>query len=391
MCTVAVICEYNPFHRGHLAQLQAIRAICGQDTAIVCLMSGSYVQRGAPAVFDKYCRAAAAADCGADVVLELPPQVALRSAEGYAAGAVEILNRMGGVDLLCFGSETGRLAPLQAAAELLLSPAFPQALKARLAEGISFAAARAAAVADLGGDRSVLDRPNDILAVEYCKALLQTGSRIRPLVLQRPGDYHEAAADPESPSATAVRALLESGSAAWQACIPPAAAARFATAPLHCLQYGERAMLAILRTLPDAAFEGLPGGSEGLWRRVLTACRTQTGLEDIVEAAKSKRYARTRLQRMLLCACLGLGEAELQRAPDWIRLLALSERGRRVLHSRAAAFRLVSGGPGPAGELAQLEQRSDDLYALFAQEPEPPQAASARAVYFTGRQKTGPA
>ncbi len=388
MKTAAIVCEYNPLHRGHQAQMLWIRQNLGDDTAIVCTMSGNYVQRGAPAIFDKYTRAAAAIDCGADVVLELPPSVSLRSAEGYAAGAVDLLERLGGVDVLCFGSERGNLPVLEQTARLLLSGDFPEALKRRLAEGVSFASARAAALADLGGDRTILDRPNDILAVEYCKALQRRGSAIRPLPLRRGGDYHASTPDAENPSATAVRALLAEGGA-WRSYVPSAAAAKFAAAPQHRLEYGERAMLAILRTLPDEAFETLPGGGEGLWRKVMAACRTESSLEAILTAAKSKRYARARLQRMLLCACLGLDEAAMAAPQQWVRLLGLSERGRAVLRQRSAAFPLVSGGNGPQGPQTRLEQRSDDLYALFAEEYSSAAcwAKSAKPVYYREKAK----
>jgi predicted nucleotidyltransferase len=382
--TAAIICEYNPFHRGHLRQLTWLRETLGPDTAVVCAMSGNYVQRGAPALFDKYTRAAAAIDCGADVVLELPPCVALRSAEGYAAGAVDILDRLGGVDVLCFGSETGDSAALERTADLLLSDDFPAALRAQLDTGVSFAAARAAAVAALGGDRALLDRPNDILAVEYCKALRRSGSAMQPLAIRRGGDYHAVDADRENPSATAVRALFTAGDDGWRDLVPPAAAERFAAAVPHDVSTGERAMLAILRTLPDAAFAALPFGGEGLWKKLMDACRAESSLEAILAAAKSKRYARTRLQRMVLCACLGLDKTALETPPDWVRLLGLSGRGREVLRNRNDAFCLISGGNGPAGALSRQEQVGDDLYMLFAADYQTTKswARHSKSIYF---------
>ena len=143
MKIVGIICEYNPLHNGHVKQFGIIRDLLGRDTRIVCLMSGNYVQRGAPAIFDKSLRAQAAVMCGADLVLELPVTYALSSAEGFAAGGVRILG--GFCDYLCFGSETGSTDTLLNTASALLSPAFPPMLHVGLDEGLSFPAARSAA------------------------------------------------------------------------------------------------------------------------------------------------------------------------------------------------------------------------------------------------------
>ena len=167
-----VICEYNPFHNGHRRQLSQIRDILGPDVGIVCLMSGNFVQRGAPAVFDKTVRARAAVECGASLVLELPVTAALSSAEGFARCGVEILDRLGAVDTLCFGSETGDTDALVRAAEAMCSPEFTQALRTALDEGRSYPAARQLALERVSGDGALLTAPNDILAAEYCKALL---------------------------------------------------------------------------------------------------------------------------------------------------------------------------------------------------------------------------
>ena len=144
MKTVGIICEYNPFHLGHAKQLRLIREQFGSDCAVVCLMSGNYVQRGFPAIVDKSLRAQAALSCGADLVLELPLTNVLSSAEGFAAGGVEILSRI--CDTLCFGTESGTKKSLTDTASVLLSPEFKAALMSRLDAGLSFPAARQAAL-----------------------------------------------------------------------------------------------------------------------------------------------------------------------------------------------------------------------------------------------------
>ncbi len=384
MEVVGVICEYNPFHLGHGRQLRRIREALGPDTAVVCAMSGPFVQRGEPAVFGKDVRARAAVLCGADLVVELPLTAALSSAEGFARGGVAVLTGLGVVDRLCFGCESGDGAALDGTARVLLSPEFGPALRRRLESGVSFAAARAAAAADLGADASLLRRPNDILAVEYCKALRQLGSPLRPLALRRPGDYHAAAPDPENPSATALRALLAAGGD-WQAYVPPAAAAVFSDARRHAMAWGERAVLARLRALDDAAFQALPYGSEGLWRRLAAACRREPSVEAILRAVKSKRYAYARLMRMLQCAYLGLTAADLARPAPHIRVLAFSAAGRRLLRAARARATLPvvnAGEVPPDRDYWALECRAADLYALYAEgDPEPPGSEAALRVF----------
>jgi len=354
-----IICEYNPFHAGHQKQIDIIRGRFGGDCGIVCLMSGNFVQRGAPAILEKSLRAKAAVLCGADVVLELPAQYALSSAEGFAAGGVKILS--GFCDTLCFGSESGNAKSLMAVAEKLLSPDFPEALHRELSKGLSFAAARQAA---LGDDGKLLQNPNDILAAEYCKAILSQNSALQPMPIVREGAYHAETADPENPSATSIRKLLLSGQD-WKSCIPPAAQEVFDGAPLHTIAAGERAILARLRTMTDAEFQSLPYGSEGLWRKFMHACRSQATLEDIIAATKSKRYARTRIDRMVMCAFLGISVETLTTPPPYVRVLALGEKGSAVLRQ----MRLTGDFPhvGEAREHPQwlLEQRWEDLYGLF--------------------------
>lgn len=359
MKTVAVICEYNPFHNGHARQLRQMAAV----GTTVCVMSGNYVQRGEPAICDKWTRARAAALCGADLVLELPVTYALRSAEGFANGGVEVLERLGCVDALCFGSETGSAERVLSTARLLLSDAFSAALRQELATGVSFPRARELAVRRLSGEETPpLSAPNDILAVEYCKALLRRGSAIEPMLIRRDGDYH-VGTDPNAPSASFLRTQER-----WDGCVPEAALACFAGAPRFTAAAGERAWLARLRGMPDAAFETLPFGSEGLWRRLLRACRTEETLEGIVEAAKTKRYPRTRLMRMLLCAYLGIDEALLRAQAPYIRVLAANERGQAVLRRarKNGAPLLHAGERAPACPYAGLERRADDLFGLFS-------------------------
>lgn len=361
MKNIGVICEYNPFHNGHARQLAAMRA---QGT-VVCLMSGNYVQRGEPALIDKSLRAKAALSAGADLVLELPLTCALRSAEGFAAGGVDILSRLGFVDALCFGSETGTAESLLETARLLRTEAFSEALRREVKRGVSFPRARQLALEALGAVGAPVENPNDILAVEYCKAILATGETLEPMVLRRAGSYHDSL-DPENPSASALRTMDD-----WTQYVPREALAILRAGQRHTVHAGERAWLARLRFMQEEAFENLPYGGEGLWRKVARACREQCTLEDIVQASKSRRYTRTRLMRLLLCAFLGITQEQLDRRPPYVRILAMNERGQALLRRGKKCGQVCLVHPGqkpPDPEYGELERRAADLYGLFAEQ-----------------------
>ncbi len=379
MKIVGIICEYNPFHAGHKKQFDWIRAKFGNDCGIVCLMSGNFVQRGQPAIFDKSLRSQAAITCGADLVLELPVNYALSSAEGFAAGGVEILSKF--CDYLCFGSESGDEGLLMDTANVLLSDAFPPALRKELESGISFPAARQRALEALGCDHSLLEKPNDILAVEYCKAILQQDCSMRPLPIRRDGDYHATVADTENPSATAVRELLLSDGN-WQACIPKEIHGLYAGATLHTIGAGERAILAKLRTMSEEEFASLPFGSEGLWRKLMHTSRTYATLEEILIATKSKRYTRTRLDRMVMCAYLGISDLSIP--PHYTRVLGFNDTGKSILKLARQSGEFLHIGDKITGSDYLLEQRCDDLYSLFSQNrPEKPGMAPKRRVFLS--------
>lgn len=377
---VGIICEYNPLHLGHKKQLDIIRATFGPETAIVCAMSGNFVQRGSPAIIDKSLRARAAIAAGADLVVELPIPTALSSAEGFAAGGVKVLSPL--CDVLCFGAETADVPRLMATAQALLCDDFPPLLREKLNTGLSFPAARQAALEQLVGDASLLCQPNDILAVEYCKAILSQHSKMNIFPIRREGSYHAEIADGENPSATSVRnrMLLRQN---WNHYIPKQALPCLEDATLHTLAAGERAILAKLRTMTDAEFEALPYGSEGLWRKLMHASRREATLESIVEATKSKRYTRTRLQRMVLCAFLGITKEMLEADVPYTRVLAFNDTGRMLLRSvkKDGFYRNV--GESIDHPYQVLEQRCGDLYGLFAVDAvEAPGAEDRRRVVY---------
>lgn len=378
--TVGIVCEYNPFHLGHLHQIRRIRQEYREGTGIVCAMSGNFVQRGAPALFDKGLRAKAAVACGADLVVELPVTAALSSAEGFAAGGVAVLSRI--CDVLCFGTEHGGREKLLETAQALLSDRFPPFLRSALDTGVSFPAARAEALRAMGVSGDLLCQPNDILAVEYCKAILSQNARLDILPIHRPGSYHAEEPDPENPSATALRGRILSGQP-WEPFVPDAAVPLFSGASLHTLESGERAVLGVLRTMTESEFEALPYGSEGLWRKLMHASRRENTLEDIFTAVKSKRYTRTRLQRMVMCAFLGLTQDNLTQPIPYARVLAFNDRGRSLLKSVRDTGFFPNAGTPLEHPYQALENRCGDLYGLFSLEKtEPPGAEQRRRVIY---------
>ena len=385
MPVAGIICEYNPFHLGHAKQLARVREALGADAAIVCLMSGNYVQRGEPAVFDKCVRARAAVDAGASLVAELPVTAVLQSAEGFAREGVRILSLLG-CEYLSFGCESDGEA-LVHAAQASQTPGFEQALRDGLGLGLSYAAARQRALAALGADGALLTKPNDILAFEYCRAIWTQRSGLRPLPVHRPGDYHAEAPDEEDPSATAVRKRIVDGGD-WRRYVP--ASCTYETAAPHALLWGERAMLARLRGLEKEDWEMAAHGSEGLWSKVWKAVWSQPDYAGILAAAKSKRYPRTRLQRLLLCAYLGIDAEALQKTPPYVRVLAFDERGQAVLRAAKDQNRLTlvnAGETPPDAAYFALERRAADLYTLFSRPDAPCFAGTEREARIYRKKK----
>ena len=383
MEAIGIICEYNPLHTGHKKQLDTIKATY-PDASIVCLMSGNYVQRGAPAVMDKSVRAKAAVLSGADLVLELPLTASLSSAEGFAAEGVRILG--GFCNRLCFGTETGDKASLLATARALLSPEFSEKLRAELDKGVSFPAARQAALRAMGLQNDTLTHPNDILATEYCKAILQQKLAMEPMPIVREGGYHDTAVDEENPSATALRACMAEGRS-WLRFVPEAARPVFEIAAIHALSAGEQAILYRLRTMTDKEFEALPYGSEGLWRKLMQNARTYATLEEIITATKSKRYTRTRLDRMVMCAFLGITQKDMDTPAPYARVLAFNDKGRELLKVARQTGLFPNAGEYMDSPYQDLELRAGMVYSLFSIDASAPYREEDRRVIYQNMPK----
>lgn len=377
MKIIGIICEYNPMHLGHKKQIDHIREE-NPDCGIVCVMSGNFVQRGHPAIIDKALRAQAAIHAGADLVLELPVTAALSSAEGFAQKGVSILS--GFCDGLSFGMEDADLHLLNETVDALLSDAFREQLHIMLDAGLSFPAARQKALEAMGLNGTLLENPNNILAVEYCKAIRMQNRQMLPLPIKREGSYHDEKPDPENPSATALRILMaESG--AWLDYIPACTREILSGATIHATHFAEQAVLYRLRTMTETEYEALPYGSEGLWRKLMRNANAYATLEEILQATKSKRYTRTRLDRMVLCAFLGITQEMLESPIPYTRVLACTENGRKILKLARQTGNFPNIGEPMDHPYENLEHRCDDLYALFTREPEAPGFGRKRRIY----------
>lgn len=382
MAVAGIVAEYNPFHSGHAYQITQTRRRLGEGTGIVCVMSGNWVQRGECALTDKWTRAALALRGGADLVLELPLPWAAAPAERFADGGVQVLLGTGVVDALAFGSECGDGAALRRLAAALLSAEFPSLLKEELARGDSFAAARQRAAGQLTspGEAALLSQPNNTLGVEYCKALLARNAPLEVLTIPRRGAPHDAetTAPEQSASAAAIRALLRQGrrQEALRHMAPAMAEVyrdeeAAGRAPVF-LEKCERAVLARLRTMEEADFAALDQGREGLYRRLYRASRAAVSVEDLLAAAKTKRYPHARLRRMVLWAYLGLRPGDFPDAVPYLRVLAANARGQTLLaRMRKTASVPILTKPAAvnrlgaeARELFAMEARAADLYAL---------------------------
>ncbi len=384
---VGIICEYDPFHRGHRRQFELIRQKL-PEAAIVCLMSGPFTQRGMPALLSPAFRAEAALKAGADLVLELPCAFAVRDAEHFALGGVHILSQLGFITHLSYGVEDDTI-DLTAAARLMESPteAFSEALRSRLDEGASFAAAQGAALAACAGESSIPEaiwqQPNLILALCYRRAMLRLNSPLQSLPVQRVGGYHDtalpqAAAQPSPtayPSATAVRrAYLRGEAAAAEAACGYSLPRAEEGQPVCRPDSLDSILLYRLRTLPTEALHQLPLCTEGLEYRLKTTAHQATSREDLLEALKTKRYARARLSRLCTHGLLGVTEQLLREhpLPEYVRLLGFRKESASLLSAfRSSSLPVIAKAADGdlQNPLYALDNTAYDLWALGAAVP----------------------
>lgn len=379
MTIAAIAAEYNPFHNGHAYHIAKTRE--AGATHIVAIMSGNFTQRGTPAFAEKRARVRSALAGGADLILELPLPYAMATAQRFAFGVAGIAEGMGCVDVLSFGSESGYLSILKAAANAVDSAPVCERMVQMLSTGMTFARARQQAVSELCGDEiaEMLGSPNDALAVEYIRQLKLLGSRIVPFAVMRNGARHDdIAAKGEMASASFLRALAHSGGALAVADFMPAAshAALEAAMQESLAPFDEKKlqsmMLSVLRRMTAEELSRVPDLSEGLENRIYAAIRQACSVEEIYTLAKSKRYTAARIRRVVMSAFLGMESIYGDQKPPYIRVLGFNPRGREVLSRMKETATLpvsdslayLSRVNEVCAAFVELEARTTDLYLL---------------------------
>ncbi|HWR39733.1 MAG TPA: nucleotidyltransferase [Patescibacteria group bacterium] len=403
MNIVGMIVEYNPFHNGHLWHLSESRRLAEADFAIA-LMSGHFVQRGEPALFDKWARAEAAVRGGVDLILELPAVYAVRSAQYFATAGVRLFQELGIVTHLGFGAEHPVLEDLSHLAEAMEDAATQQQLKLYLKSGLTYAAALTRATVNhpevssrLGDAAIILTQPNNILAIEYLRAIRRYAPHLTPtLISRRHSEHHDPEITSPFASATAIRrAILNDHQLSPQATAAlPAATARLITSwleqgigPVTWSDFSPP-LLHRLRTLSPEQLSQLPEVSEGLHHRLGRTALQATDVMDLLFRLKSKRYVSTRLQRIFVHALLGSSRQDLSSfdfiAPPYARVLAFNKNGRRLLHrlrqesnipiiTKTAHYlkssdRFLASAPAWQRMLS-LDTLASDIYALGLPKP----------------------
>jgi len=372
MKTVGIICEYNPFHLGHFYHIEKTKEILGEDTCVICIMSGNFVQRGDFAIFNKHARAKMAVLSGADIVIELPVPYTLLSAGGFAKAGVYILESLGVCDYISFGSESGSIDDLKNAAEVIITDEAHMYIKDGLTAGLSYASAQQQAADCLLGDSArIFNTPNNTLAIEYIKALSEIKSGIKPVTVLRTGGEHDG---DTGYSATAVRKSLLQGNIPVAQMPGAAVAVSMEEMVLKrgpvAIHDAEQAILSRLRAITD--FSQIPGGADGLDRRFLKYAGKMSTINEILACIKTKRYAMSRIRRMLMCAVLGISNDDIKNMPAYIRILAMNKNRTQTLRKLTKKAKLpVITKPASVYKhdkqvlkAFKLEAAATDFYAL---------------------------
>lgn len=402
MKVVGIAAEYNPLHYGHLYHLQSARSVTGAD-CVVIVMSGNYTQRGEPAVVNKWARAEMALLAGADLVIELPVAYAMGSAEYFAFGAVRLLDSLGAVDFMCFGSESGDIEGLQAIASILADEPeeYKPLLKDQLSAGLSFPAARQKALSaylrgKFGKDRltRLMKSSNDILGVEYLKALIRLGSKIQPVTINRIGSsYNSTELSGKFSSATSIRKII-SVNQWWYAkkliksSMPTESLSvlereiDLGRGPVFPSGFGSTIISLIRRTSAEE-LRKLPYMEAGLENRIRLAAEKSGTYEELVNSIATRRYTATRVQRILFSLLIGLDSGKFGHfnsigGPAYIRILGFNNTGRKLLSSirgktmlplitKTADF-INSDIPG-VSEMLELESDATNQYVMGYENP----------------------
>lgn len=376
MSVIGIVCEFNPFHNGHKYLFDSVKK---DGDTVVCVMSGNFVQRGESAVADKRTRAKTALLCGADLVIELPAAFSVATAQTFARGAVKLLESLGIVDTLVFGSECGDTDKLIQTAEVIENAEVHDEIFKLMQTGVTFAAARENAVRKVFGSEAaeVLKNPNDILAVEYISALKILHSKIKPKAVKRKSVSHDSIdSDGAFASASLIREKIKNGES-FKDYMPNEAykiiqkEIKDGNAPSVYAKL-DIAILAFLRKAKAEDFSDVPDVSEGIENRIIASARNANTISEVFDNAKTKRYTHARIRRIVLCAFLGIKNSHIACGMPYIHILGFTDKGRIFLHKAAKtatlpiAVRLsdISNLGMTANKSFSLECTVTDIYNL---------------------------
>ena len=343
---IGVVAEYNPFHNGHYYHLQATKEITGAEYC-VAVISGNFTQRGDTSIVNKWAKAYMAICGGADLVIELPTVYSISSAENFASGAVKILDNLKVVNAISFGAEANDFATLNNIANVLYEEpkAYTNILSHELKKGISYPAARENALMmylnDIKRYANTLSSPNNILAIEYLKALKIQKSKLEPIMIKRKKVYYnDNKIVDDFASATAIRKLLQDGEYAKIRKVIPRSSytiigqeSRKGGMVLSLAKY-EKEIIYALRKMTVEEIADLPDVSEGLQFAIKNAANEANNLKDLISNIKSKRYTQTRIQRILLYALLGIDKKLMEnsrKVVPYVRVLGFTQKGKSLL------------------------------------------------------------
>lgn len=379
MQNIGIVAEFNPFHNGHKHLIDTVKQ---NGNAIICVMSGNFVQRGDTAITDKFTRAKMAVLGGADLVVELPTPWAMSTAQNFATGAIGILNNLGITDKIVFGSESGDISALKQTASIIKSDAFNNKINRQISKVSStFAAARNEIFEkEYPLLASVLRSPNDTLGVEYILAAERVGFTGETDCVKRIGAAHDSAYTDITVSASLIREKIKSGEFDEIAqFMPKSAAELLCSAPKSDIKKIENAILCKLRIdFSGDKIPALPDISEGIENRIKNAVLAATSLEELFALAKTKRYTLSRIRRLCLSAFLGIDNGFFGKIPPYIRVLAFNKRGEELLRqaSKVCSSPIITKtnqldlSDEFTRKVWECEVLSSDIYALTLDTPQ---------------------
>ncbi len=362
-----IVCEYNPFHNGHKYQIDVIKKNRGYD-AVIGIMSGNYTQRGDIALFDKNIRARAAVLNGMDLVLELPTVYAVQTAERFAFNSVYILNSLGIIDGLAFGTECEDIKKLKIIASLLTNETaeYSSALKYELSLGKPYFSARSSAIARvLGSEYSVLlSEPNNILAIEYIKCLNKLNSKIKPELIKRHISRHnDIDINGTIASATAVRRELPRNKTEALNAVPKNLRDIYTDAKIHDIEKLGSAIISNILLSDANTIKNTPDVNEGLQNKIKSAAFISRSFNELCGNIKSKRYAHSRIRRILINCFLGITNDDTNKLPQYIKILDFNKQGQNLLHiaKNTASLPLAKNRNGIKNNPAAIEAWDREL------------------------------